>query len=49
MTMVLDFFGGKSKYNEIVDISEKIHHEHIGRGLAKLYKLYPIFFQNLKK
>ena len=48
MTMVLDFFGEKSKYNKIVDISEKIYHAHIGRGFIKLYKLYPTFFRSQK-
>ena len=49
MSKVLEFFGGYDEYNKMLKYSEKIHHEHIGRGLAKLHKIYPKIVPKFKK
>ena len=49
MSKVLEFFGGNDMYNKMVKYSEKIHHKHIGQGLAKLHKIYPKIIPKFKK
>lgn len=49
MTTVLEYFGGLSEYEKIVKYAEKIHNEHIGRGLILLHNIHPNLFPKFKK
>ena len=50
ITIVVEHFGGFSEYDKIVKYyGEKIHHKYIGKGLAKIHKIYPTFFPKFKK
>lgn len=49
MVTVVEYFGGISEYNKIMEYFKKIHYKYIGQDLAKIHKIYPKYFPKFKK